>query len=346
MPDRKPEFFIRETNMKLQGNFSSSNLDKKIFDYYETKAEPARAHLGASMLGRPCDRELWLSFRWAVSPNVDGRMLKLFKRGHLEELIIINDLKAIGLTIDNSQDRVEFCSHVSGSVDGVALGVPEAPQKKHVLECKTSSLKNFEKMLKEGCEKAKPEHFVQMHLYMHGLKFDSALYVVVCKDDDRMYFERIKYNKEIAEKAIERGRRIVNAPSMPEPIIGASPEWYQCKFCSCFDFCHKSHKTKNVNCRTCAHSTPVENNQWTCELYSCDISLDDSRNGCPSHVLHPDLVPWTVDVEKTTPTNAAYTIDGKTVLNGSDGISSKILVEDDVVQKICKIFKGEVVNEI
>lgn len=330
--------------MKLQGNYTSQNLDQKIFGYYKSKEEEPRAHLGASQLGRPCDRELWLSFRWAVSPNFDGRMLKLFKRGHFEEIIIINDLKAIGMSVDDSQKRLEFCSHVSGSVDGIVTGVPEAPKKPHVLECKTSSLKNFEKMLKEGIEKAKPEHYAQVQMYMHGLGLDSALYAVVCKDDDRLYFERVKYDKATAEKFIDRGKRIVNSPSMPEPLVGASPEWYQCKFCDCYDFCHKTHKTQNVNCRTCAHSTPVENNQWTCELYKCDIPLENSRSGCPSHVLHPDLVPWKVDVEKTTPSSVAYIIDGKTVLNGDGGVSSKILVADDVTRKLCEVFKGEIIK--
>lgn len=53
---------------------------------------------------------------------------------------------------------------------------------------------------------------------MAGTKIDRALYVSVCKDDDRIYTERVRYDKAIAEKAIVRGQRIALADRMPEPI--------------------------------------------------------------------------------------------------------------------------------
>ena len=50
--------------MKIpEPNISIANLiDKKV----EEGQEAPRAHLGASLLGHPCDRYLWLMFRWAV----------------------------------------------------------------------------------------------------------------------------------------------------------------------------------------------------------------------------------------------------------------------------------------
>ena len=87
-----------------------NSINNLINKYHESKTELPRPHLGASLLGHSCDRWLWLSFKWAVQPTFNGRILRLFRRGHNEEATIISDLRAIGLKIKNnaSQERVDF----------------------------------------------------------------------------------------------------------------------------------------------------------------------------------------------------------------------------------------------
>lgn len=58
-----------------------------------------RDHLGGSMIGRKCDREIWYGFRHARKPTFDGRMLRLFGRGHLEEPRFVGYLKLIGCEV-------------------------------------------------------------------------------------------------------------------------------------------------------------------------------------------------------------------------------------------------------
>ena len=284
--------------------------------------------MGASVLGHICDRWLWLSFRWAVQPKFDGRILRLFRRGQNEESTIVSDLRAIGLDLRNFshqqtkgnffkyQTRVEFGCHVSGSIDAVIeSGVPEAPKAKHVAEFKTHNKKSFDALVKDGVEKSKPEHFTQMQVYMHGTEINRALYVAVCKDDDRIYTERIRYNKDMASKAIERGQRVALANQMPEPI-STDPSWYQCKFCPAHEFCHETKTTKHVNCRTCAHSTAKNDSTWRCERHDADdIPVEYQRTGCESHTLHPDLVPWQRK-DGLDDWTAVYVIEGRDVANG------------------------------
>ena len=181
-----------------------NTIQALIDKHHEAQPEVPRAHLGASTLGHVCDRWLWLSFRWAVQPTFPGRILRLFRRGHEEEANIISDLRAIGVDVRkvSSQHRVDFGSHVSGSLDAIIdKGVPEAPKTKHIAEFKTHSKKSFDALSKDGVEKSKPEHFVQMQVYMAGTGIDRALYLAVCKDDDRIYTERVKLDKEAAGKA-------------------------------------------------------------------------------------------------------------------------------------------------
>ena len=297
---------------------AENSIQNLINKYHEAHAEPPRPHMGCSQLGHPCDRYLWLSFRWAVQPHFPGRILRLFRRGQMEEATIVSDLRAIGIDVRTSatQARVDFGAHVSGSVDAIIeSGVPEAPKKRHVAEFKTHSKKSFDELEKNGVEKAKLEHFVQMQLYMNGLKIDRALYVAVCKDDDRIYTERVHYQADIAEKYIARGRRLALEDRMPPPI-STDPSWYRCKYCEAHEFCFETHLTKHVNCRTCAHSTAKEDSTWRCERHDADgIPVEFQRQGCDSHVLHPDLVPWQRK-DGLDDWTAVYVIEGRDVANG------------------------------
>lgn len=334
-------------------NHTLTNLVDK---YHEAHQDKPRPHLGCSLLGHPCDRYLWLSLRLAVIERFSGRILRLFRRGQNEEQTVINDLRSVGISVTHTggqQSRVDFGSHVSGSLDGIiGSGVPEAPFKSHVLEIKTHSQKSFDELSKLGVEKAKPQHWVQMQAYMYGKKIDRALYVAVCKNNDAMYTERVRLDKDVAEKYINRGRRIALSERIPEPL-SLDPSWYQCKLCSAHEFCHKTKLTKEVNCRTCAHSTPTENSEWLCARHDNQaIPFEFQLDGCDRHVLHPDLVPWD-RVESHSDCEAVYIIDGKEVRNGEPDahiFGSKELVADpmacanadDVVDELRDIFDGRI----
>ena len=286
-----------------------------------------RPHMGASLLGHPCDRWLWLSFRWAVIEKHQGRILRLFRRGQMEEEVIVKDLESIGCRVYDRQRRVDFGCHVSGSIDGIVDGLKES-SKPHLLECKTHGKKSFDDLVKHGLEKSKPQHVVQMQIYMLGLKLERALYYAVCKDDDRLFIERVRADRAVAEQAILRGQEIAISDRMPEPL-SADPSWYQCKFCPAYSFCHGDHIARQVNCRTCALVTATEHGTWHCGRYEADgIPVEYQHAGCDCHVLHPDLVPWR-RMPSPSPFEAIYLIGGAPIRNGDpcvNTISSKELL--------------------
>lgn len=330
---------------------------------HEARQEPPRSHMGCSQLGHPCDRWLWLNFRWAVIEKFPGRILRVFRRGQLEERTIVADLRAAGISIhstEGSQARVEFGCHIGGSMDGIIeYGVPEAPQKRHIVEFKTHSLKSFDDVLKNGVEKSKPQHYTQMQLYMLGSKIDRALYVAICKDDDRIYTERVRFDETHAIKALERGKRIVLADEMPPPL-STNPSWYQCKFCAAHEFCHKTKLTKQVNCRTCAWSTAAEDGNWICERqrwlsYDYNDSIiptEFQRTGCEHHILHDNLVPWPT-VSGNDDDVQVFNVNGHHIKNGKKSadifasaelIANAALCADSNVQMLRAAFDGEIVE--
>jgi hypothetical protein len=321
-----------------------------IDQYHKSQSEKPRPHLGCSLLGHPCDRWLWLSFRWAVIEAFEGRILRLFRRGQNEEAVIIRDLRNVGVDVRSSQQRVTFGSHVSGSLDGVIeSGVPEAPTKRHVAEFKTHSKKSFDDMVKGGVEKSKLMHYVQMQVYMHGTGIDRALYVAVCKDDDRLYVERVRYNPDVATRAVERGQRIALADRMPPPV-STDPTWYQCRFCPAHSFCHKAEPTRHANCRTCAHSSPLADSTWRCERHDADnIPIDFQHTGCDDHIIHPDLVPWPM-IPSEDGHSVMWRIGDRVIENSASAYKSREILANpavcgtDEVENVKRVFpQAEVV---
>jgi len=152
--------------------------------YQAEIASEERTYLGASILGDECERKLWYGFRWAFAPErFSGRMLRLFQTGHREEARIIEDLRRIpGAEVRDldfetgAQWMVTFAGgHAGGHADGRMTGVPDAEAAEHLVEIKTHNDRSFKSLKKDGVEKAKPVHYAQMQIYMHGLGLTRAL---------------------------------------------------------------------------------------------------------------------------------------------------------------------------
>jgi hypothetical protein len=261
-----------------------------------------RTHLGASLIGRPCGRSLWYAFRWARKASFDARTLRLFARGQREEDVMAGLLRSAGMNImqvdasTGQQFRFSDCDgHFGGSMDGGVQGVPDAPKAWHVWECKTAGKKAFDDLAAKGVRESKPEHWAQMQCYMHWTGMERALYTTVCKDDDRLHIERVGYDKKAAEQFIALAHHIINAPEPLERI--GSPDFYLCKWCDHHAICH-GEEAPAVNCRTCAHSTPVKDAGWTCEGRGVNLTTSDQRKGCEHHRYIPILLEQWADVKQ------------------------------------------------
>jgi hypothetical protein len=114
----------------------SSPTRDAIFAAYEADADDGfRVHLGASLIGKDCERALWYDFRWTTPARHPGQLLRLFETGQREEARLVQNLRRIGATVlevdpdTGRQFRVQaHGGHFGGSLDGVALVLPEAPK--------------------------------------------------------------------------------------------------------------------------------------------------------------------------------------------------------------------------
>jgi len=266
-----------------------------IYAAYEGRQDDGlRPHLGASIIGHHCERYIYLSHRWAATKRHAGRMLRLFQTGNLAEQRFVDDLRAIGAEVwevdpaTKRQFRVSALGgHLAGSLDGVVLGIPEAPKTPHVLELKTHNSKSFGELATKGVKQSKPQHFAQMQVYMGLMKLERALYLAVNKDNDELYAERVDYSPEDFGALMARAQRVLGAEA-PPARISEDPSWWQCKMCDFHAVCHQGQPTLKT-CRSCKSAKPLDQGGWGCTHWEADIPADVLKVGCEAHVYAPGL---------------------------------------------------------
>ena len=335
---------------------------KAIVRHYEANQDDGmRSHLGGSVIGRPCDRALWYSFHWTTKVHHNGQLLRLFQTGHLAEARFVQDLRDTGIKVFDSdpatgeQFRVSACNgHFGGSFDGVGLGFIEAPKTWHLIEMKTHNDKPFTALVKHGVREAKPEHYVQMQVYMYLAKpqLKRAFYIAVNKNTDELYGERVKLDTSVAKASIDRAEAII-ASDRPLNKISDDPSWYQCKFCDHAQACH-GQAAPQVNCRTCLHSTPVNDGNWHCARHDINIPQHQQKTGCEQHLYNPFLLDGFAEAIDSGEFWIRYRLkaNGEEFVTGEDpqqfsshdihNLEDKCLLSDSNLQSLKAQFNGSI----
>lgn len=287
---------INSTLEKDQGASYRTFLGKVIPHmgdaYRGIDKNPYRSHLGASGIGKNCARAIWYGFRWFTKPKFDGRILRLFNRGHLEEARFIALLLSIGVQVfqqdaDGKQFRISDAGgHFGGSGDGVGVGIPDLPANMPcLLEFKTHADKSFVKLVKEGVYTSKFEHYVQMQTYLRKMNLTVALYGAVNKNNDDLYLEIVTLDTITADQFIDRGVQLVFMRDAPKRL-NESAGWFECKVCEHRPICHLG-KDGEVNCRTCHYSRPLPDGTWQCgnpEAKGFILNTDAQLAGCSAYL--------------------------------------------------------------
>lgn len=253
-----------------------------------------RPYLGYSQIGGECLRNLWLNFHWVSSSTISPRILRLFERGHHEELVILKDLRNIGAKVTNREAEVVGpAGHILGHIDGEVINVPGAEKTLHLLEMKTMKDSKFKEFKKVGLKLFSSTYWFQVHSYMDKRKLKRCLYIVTNKDTEERVYQRIHFDPSVAKEADHIGFHIITEEE-PGPKIGPRT-WFACKFCDNYDFCHKRAEP-NRNCRTCRNVSIEDNGKWSCDLLFDEgenkphfIPVETQRVGCDLYKVMPCL---------------------------------------------------------
>lgn len=310
-----------------------SQTVEAILSWWEGRLNWKSNKLGASSAGEECERRSWYMFRWAnEGERINGRIKRLFNRGHREESVFIDELRGIGCDVRDidpgTGKQFKFTAlggHLVAKIDGVALRVPEAPKTWHNLSFKTVNDKGFQLLAKNGVQQEQPKNWAQNQIEMHLSQLTRTLFLSVNKNDDSIYSERIRYDEAEAARLIAKAERIVYSPE-PLPGISDDPAFFKCKFCPVATVCH-TPTLPAVSCRTCLHATPEPDGdgRWSCAKWGADIPLDAQRAGCSSHLYIPALLKrWgeVVDASEVGGWVEYRATDGLVFRNGPWGVDS------------------------
>lgn len=267
-------------------------------------ARRARPYLGMSEIGRPCERDLWYSFRWVLPAAFPAETLKRFEDGECSEAQQATRLRMVeGVTlwtVDPETGRQigyqDHDGHFRGHLDGVVVGLLQAPRTAHVWEHKAVGEKKqaaLEKARTTGGEKTAlrswdATYYGQAILYMDYAGLDR--HYLTCSSPGGRHTISVRTEADPAHAAVLRARakRIIDAPR-PPTRVSADPSWHVCRWCDRASVCHGTRLPAS-NCRTCLHSTPIAGG-WHCARWDQPLSQEAQERGCPAHLYIPDLVP-------------------------------------------------------
>lgn len=287
-----------------------------------------RPYLGMSAIGAECARQLWYGFRWVSLADFDALTLKRFADGHATEAVVVARLKAVDtLELHDVDDRgqqfgfEDLGGHLKGHMDGVVLGLAQAPTTWHVLEIKATAEKKLAELRKAVRDKGEkhalrawnPVYYAQAVLYMHYAGLDRH-YLVASTPGGRDWFAlRTDADPAEAQRLIKRAESIITSDSPPPRIAG--PDFYMCRWCDRSAICHEGEPADR-NCRTCLHATAQLDGGWTCARWQgLDLDLETQATGCPHHLFLPGLVPG--DQIDATQDSVTYKMpDGSTWVDG------------------------------
>lgn len=238
---------------------SSSSISGQISALIDVGLEMTRAkeqprqYLGASRLGVSCERAL--QFEYAQAPvdaerQTQGRMLRIFERGHVMEGCMVTWLRDAGFDLRTHKpngDQFGFSAvdgRLQGHIDGVFVGGPEGFQYPALWENKCLNSKSWRDLEKNKLAISKPVYAAQVAIYQAYLELheNPAIFTAVNADTQDIYAELVPFDAALAQAMSDRGVRVIAATEAGEllPRAYLDPTHFECKFCAWQDRCWRT----------------------------------------------------------------------------------------------------------
>jgi hypothetical protein len=179
-------------------------------------------------------------------------------------------------------------------MDGVILGLHQAPKTWHVLEIKASAKwQDLDKAKKKVGDKSalrewNPTYYGQAVLYMDYAGLDRHYTVVVSPGARDWTSVRTDADPAWAAVLKAKAERIIFTDTAPDRIGDATN--FVCRRCDFRNICHDGDMAER-HCRTCLHSEVLREGGWRCAQFGHELSKTDQEAGCAGHRFLPSLVP-------------------------------------------------------
>ena len=215
--------------------------------------EVQREYLGASRLGASCERAL--QYEFAKAPvdhgrDHDGRLLRIFERGHVMEDRMVEWLRAAGFDLRTrkpSGDQFGFSAvggRLQGHIDGVIVDGPEGFPYPALWECKCLGSKSWRDLEKNRLAVAKPIYAAQVAIYQAYLELHEqpAIFTAINADTMEIYTELVPFDAALAQRMSDRALKVISATDAGEllPRGFLDPTHFECRMCAWQDRCWRN----------------------------------------------------------------------------------------------------------
>jgi len=205
------------------------------------KPEERRNYIGASSIGRSCNRAIWYEFRGAQRPEIPPSLQRIFDTGKQLEGMILNYIELAGLSITRAVAKNNFLyledtelPIFQGHCDAI-LHISELESA--IVEIKTANNSSFNQFVKHGLIKWSESYYSQIQAYMGMSSYHKAVILVINKDNAELHHEWVTFNELHYEQLRNKARMISKATIEPERI-NKSPLYFICNRCQYKSVCH------------------------------------------------------------------------------------------------------------
>jgi hypothetical protein len=215
--------------------------------------QSVRHYLGASRLGVACERALQYEFAQApvdYGRDVQGRILRIFERGHVNEECMVGWLRDAGFDLrTHKADGEQFGFSVAdgrlqGHIDGVFVGGPEGFAYPAIWENKCLGSKSWRDLEKNRLAISKPVYAAQVALYQAYLELHEhpAIFTAVNADTMEIYVELVPFDAALAQRMSDRAVKVITATEAAEllPRAFADQTHFECRMCAWQDRCWRT----------------------------------------------------------------------------------------------------------
>lgn len=216
----------------------------------QENAKQKRDYLGASVLGNQCERFVYYQLNNADdAAPISYKGLYCIADGHRTETLVIDRLRMIeGIQIwdrDEDGNQIGFTDRrFSGHLDGIILGLLQAPTTPHCLEIKACNEKKFNELQKCKDEYGEKDalqnwdfvYYTQAQIYCGKLELTRHYLVCATPGGRDMISCRTDFNKHFYESMLQKKDRILNAKT-PPARISEHKSFHVCKWCRFKELC-------------------------------------------------------------------------------------------------------------
>ena len=208
---------------------------------YAKVKEPPRHYIGASSIGRACNRAIWYGYNNEPGNDTPSNLQRIFDVGHQLEGLLIDYVELTGLKVERPSEKNNMLlvkdkevPELQGHMDGI-LHIDD--DTRVVLELKTANKSNFQQFQKQGLRAWSESYFAQVQAYMGMSGMSQAVVLAINKDNAELHHQWVNFDQCFYELLRRKASAIIEA-SEPPDRINRSPLFVVCKRCQFKDICH------------------------------------------------------------------------------------------------------------